>query len=86
MKGRLPCSQKAACLESASAELHREPNPKEKWPFALIWSRADVIGLFSNNVVSFLTQCGFGRALILNQFGSETADVVGSSRLCSQFL
>jgi hypothetical protein len=28
-------------------------SPKENWPFALIWSRADVIGLFSINVVPF---------------------------------
>ena len=26
---------------------------KEKWLFSLIRSRADVVGLFSNNVVSF---------------------------------
>ena len=30
-----------------------ERQTEEKWLFALIWSRADVIGLFSNNVVSF---------------------------------
>jgi hypothetical protein len=23
-------------------------HPKEKWLFALIWSRADILGLFSN--------------------------------------
>jgi hypothetical protein len=34
--------------------------------FALMWSRADIIGLFSINVGPILTQCGFERPFVLN--------------------
>ena len=53
--------------------------------FALMWSRADVIGLFSNNVVSFSRNVVLREPLILNQCGLKTSDVIGSRRLCSQF-
>jgi hypothetical protein len=51
-QGSLPCSKKPA-LRIGINRTPSRANPREKWPFALIWSRADVIGLFSNNVVSF---------------------------------
>ena len=35
--------------------------------------------------VAFSRNCGFGRALILNQCGLKTSDVIGQDRLCSQF-
>jgi hypothetical protein len=53
-----PDEGKTSMLEKGGAlrmGINRTPSRatlKEKWLFALIWSRADV-GLFSNNVVSF---------------------------------
>ena len=35
------------------ARLRRKGQTERKWLFALLWSSPDVIGLFSNNVVSF---------------------------------
>jgi hypothetical protein len=35
------------------ARFGRKGQTERKWLFALLWSNPDVIGLFSNNVVSF---------------------------------
>jgi hypothetical protein len=51
-----PTTDGRTLILSRYTHLNRTPSRatlKEKWPFALMWSRADVIGLFSNNVVSF---------------------------------
>jgi hypothetical protein len=54
--------------------------------FALMRSRADVIGLFSNNVVSFSRNVVLSGLSFSLNCDLETSDVIGQSRLCSQDL
>jgi hypothetical protein len=50
----------------------------------LIWFLADVLGLFSINMVSFSLNVGQSGSNILSECGPEIADVIGSCGLCSR--
>jgi hypothetical protein len=52
-EGKTSLLAKGGALKIGIDRTPARANPKDKWPFALIWSRADVIGLFSNNVGPF---------------------------------